>query len=249
MNKHTAHLEHLNRIIKPEKGPYIRPKDAATLILVDSSAGTPRILMGKRHEAHAFMPGKYVFPGGRMCAADSRAQILEQLDEASVEKLTYKMKGKASPARARGLVMSAIRETFEETGLALGAKPPRAFSSRSKDWNPFFKTGLAPVLDKFVFAARAITPPGRPRRFDARFFIADYNRIDKETKAGPEGDGELLDIAWLTIDEACGKDLPLITRIILKEIEDRLQSPDGWSPDYPVPFYYFQNNRFELELI
>ena len=243
----STHLEQLNAIIKPMRGAYIRPRDAATLIVIDQSGKTPKVLMGKRHENSAFMPGKYVFPGGRVNASDSRARPLRDLPSATLDKLTCKMKGKASSHRARALVMAAIRETFEETGLALGAPHDGAISSRSPDWRGYFRTGLAPRLDQFLFAARAITPPGRPRRFDARFFIADAEVIAAHSPAANTGDGELLDIAWLGLHEAMDKDIPLITRIILAEIQDRLASSDGWSPDYPVPFYYYRANRFYRE--
>ncbi len=244
-----AHLDELNSKIKPARGAYIRPKDAATLIVIDRSGKQPKYLMGKRHKDSAFMPGKYVFPGGQVNASDSRARPLRDLAPVTAGKLTCNMKGKVSTSRARALVMAAIRETFEETGLALGAAHKGAISSRSPDWKSYFQTGLAPKLDHFFFAARAITPPGRPRRFDARFFIADAGEIGANASPATSGDGELLDVAWLSLDEALGKDLPLITRIVLKEIETRITAPDGWSPQYPVPFYYYRINRFHLELI
>ncbi|HUF44051.1 MAG TPA: NUDIX hydrolase, partial [Aestuariivirgaceae bacterium] len=49
--------------------PAIRPRDAATLIILRRDGAKTRVLMGKRHSDHAFMPGKYVFPGGRVDAA------------------------------------------------------------------------------------------------------------------------------------------------------------------------------------
>lgn len=205
--------------------------------------------MGQRHKNSAFMPGKYVFPGGRVNASDSRALALQDLPAATSGKLMANMKGRASKSRARALMMAAIRETFEETGLALGTAHGGVLSSRSPDWNLYYKTGMVPQLDHLLFAARAITPPGRPRRFDARFFIADANDIGADISAQTSGDGELLDIAWLSFNEACDKDIPLITRIILKEIETRIKAPDGWSFDYPVPFYYYRSNRFYRELI
>jgi 8-oxo-dGTP pyrophosphatase MutT (NUDIX family) len=245
----NTHLDQLNSIIKPMRAPYIRPKDAATLIVIDRSGAIPKILMGQRHKNSAFMPGKYVFPGGRVNASDSRAPALQDLLPATCDKLMCNMKGKASPRRARALLMAAIRETYEETGLALGAPHEGKITSRSPDWSDYFKTGIAPKLDHFLFAARAITPPGRPRRFDARFFIADAGELTAHSPALTSGDGELLDIAWLGFDEAMAKDIPLITRIILQEIQDRLRDSNGWSPDFPVPFYYYKSNRFYRELL
>jgi len=50
--------------------PNIAPKDASTLILLDRSGAEPKVLMGKRHDRHVFMPGAYVFPGGRVDPID-----------------------------------------------------------------------------------------------------------------------------------------------------------------------------------
>lgn len=79
------------------------------------------------------------------------------------------------------------------------------------------------------YVARAITPPGRVRRFDARFFTADAALL--ETLDRPAGSGELEEIAWFTADEARGLDLPSITRFVVEEVTQRLQDPRR-----PVPF-------------
>ena len=55
--------------------PYFRPKDAATLILIDRSGDKPKVLVGKRHDKVVFMPGKYVFPGGRVDKSDNRIPV------------------------------------------------------------------------------------------------------------------------------------------------------------------------------
>src|SRR5260370_9387198 len=55
--------------------PYYRPKDAATLILVDRSAAAPKVLVGRRHDKVVFMPGNFVFPGGRVAKSDNRAPV------------------------------------------------------------------------------------------------------------------------------------------------------------------------------
>jgi 8-oxo-dGTP pyrophosphatase MutT (NUDIX family) len=60
----------------------LRPRDAATLILVRKERGTPRILMGQRAGGHAFMPNKYVFPGGRLEPADCRVTPARDLHPA-----------------------------------------------------------------------------------------------------------------------------------------------------------------------
>ena len=94
-------------------GRAVRPRDAATLILVRRDGTEPKILMGKRSAGHAFMPNKFVFPGGKVDAADSRLRPPGDLHPQVLARL---MKG-CSQSRARGLAMAAIRETYEETGL------------------------------------------------------------------------------------------------------------------------------------
>ena len=58
-------------MIKTElKTKTLKPRDAATLIIVDSSSGEPKVLLGRRRMDMVFMPGRYVFPGGRVDPAD-----------------------------------------------------------------------------------------------------------------------------------------------------------------------------------
>lgn len=242
-------LAKLNRAITKQSGQYIRPKDAATLILLDRTGPEPRILMGCRHHGSAFMPNKYVFPGGRISPSDSRVSAGCGMDDITLGKLLTNMKGKPSTARARGLMMGAIRETFEETGIALGQANAQGLNSRAPEWRDYFAAGLAPALDKLRFFARAITPPGRSRRFDARFFIAEAASLGCDSSSCITGDGELKDLSWLTIGEAVSSDIPAITETILRELETRIKAADWWSPEFPVPFYQFRHNRFVREVI
>lgn len=196
-----------------------RPKAAATLLVVRADAdgaGTrgpaePRVLMGRRHGGHVYMPGKWVFPGGRLDRGDFAVPAATELrpDVAALLGRT------AAPRRARALACAAIRETFEETGLLLGqrvdAVPPR----RTGAWGAFLTTGTQPDLAALDFVARAVTPPARTRRFDARFFMADARAL-VSLDPGP-GCGELDELAWFTWDEAAALDLPRITRGILGE--------------------------------
>src|SRR6201991_4710917 len=99
--------------------PYFRPKDAATLILVDRSAAVPKVLVGKRHDKVVFMPGKFVFPGGRVDKSDNRVPVAAPISKA-LEANLLKGSPRITPPRARSLAIAAIRETCEETGLCLG---------------------------------------------------------------------------------------------------------------------------------
>src|ERR1700761_4344586 len=101
--------------------PYYRPKDAATLILVDRSSAIPKVLVGKRHDNVVFMPGKFVFPGGRVDKADNRIPVAAAIPP-ELEANLLKGSPKITPSRARSLAVAAIREACEETGLCLGRK-------------------------------------------------------------------------------------------------------------------------------
>jgi len=101
--------------------PYYRPRDAATLILIDRSGEKPKVLVGKRHDNVVFMPGKYVFPGGRVDKSDNRIPVAAPIPKA-LEANLIKGSPKIAPTRARALAVAAIREACEETGLCLGRK-------------------------------------------------------------------------------------------------------------------------------
>jgi 8-oxo-dGTP pyrophosphatase MutT (NUDIX family) len=208
----------------PDDGPQrtpgnraARPRHAATLILVRHDAPEPQVLMGRRHGGHSFMPDKWVFPGGRVDRADYTAPAASELRpevRGSLEKI-------AVPALARALAMAAVRETFEEAGLLLGR--PGTATTRSAAWAEFLHQGHLPDLEALDFIARAVTPPYRPKRFDARFFTADAERLTAMDRI--QGSGELDEIAWISIDDALGLDLPNITSFILKELRLRLDDP------------------------
>src|SRR5947208_4544260 len=99
--------------------PYYRPKDAATLILVDRSGSVPKVLVGKRHDKVVFMPGKFVFPGGRVDKSDYRVPVAASIPKA-LEANLLKGSPKITASRAQSLAIAAIREACEETGLCLG---------------------------------------------------------------------------------------------------------------------------------
>lgn len=229
---------------RQDKSAAVRPRDAATLILVRHDDTVPRILMGKRHAGHKFMPNKYVFPGGRVDRADSRITPARDLSPLVQRQLMDRMRGgRPTQARARSYALAAVRETFEETGLVVGVAnqeaPPK---SRHADWNAYFQQGALPDLSKFRMVARAITPPYRTRRFDTRFFIGDASAILSDMHDTGGASGELLDLHWLTIAEARDLELPNITRAVLAEVEARLFEPTK-ANRRPVPFIYFRGAK------
>lgn len=218
----------------------MRPKDAATLIILDHSRkGEPRLLMGRRHMRHKFMPGLYVFPGGRVDPGDGRIACLTELDPTVEAKLLKDMKRGPKPSRARALGLAAIRETYEEAGLLLGTKVD-TMPRLPKDWTEFATRNLLPDLSAFRLLARAITPPRRNRRFDTRFFVVDADAISARLESGTGPSGELEDLHWLTIPEALSLKLPGITIQVLEDLDERLRKDPTLSANYPAPYYYWR---------
>ena len=225
-------------------GP-LRPRDAATLILLDRKGGDVRVLMGRRHMRHAFMPGKFVFPGGRTDPSDSRVVVASALHPHEEAKLVAGS-GRTSLARARAIALSAIRETYEEAGMLIGEDGP--FVAGKAEWQAFADHGVRPALAGLRMIARAITPPGRVRRFDTRFFGAWRGGVVVELPEGGPTD-ELEELVWLPIAEAKQADLPEITRTVLGELEKRLADDPELDPGGPTPFYRMIRKRFVRELL
>jgi 8-oxo-dGTP pyrophosphatase MutT (NUDIX family) len=225
----------------------LRPRDAATLIIVERSGREARVLMGKRHAAHKFMPGKYVFPGGRVEPEDRRMSVAGALDPHVEEKLMARVP-RPSPTFARSIALAAIRETFEETGLAIGVSGYGAPEKAPPGvWARFAATGVYPMLDDIDFLARAITPPGRPKRFDARFLVIDARYIAKRVEGVVHPDAELVDLVWTPLDKARELDLPNITRQALDDLAAALDG--GLDRRRPRPFYReLRGKRFRDEL-
>jgi 8-oxo-dGTP pyrophosphatase MutT (NUDIX family) len=176
-----------------------KPRDAASLILLCHWQRTWRVLMGRRSTRTRFMPEVWVFPGGRVDPADHRAVVASPLERRVSNRLD---------ARGQAVAVAAMRETWEETGLALGDEDAPAF---------------APDLGRLDYVGRAITPTGNPIRYHARFFTT---RID-----GPppvtRGNGELEELTWWSIDEALALPTIDVTDLMLEEALARVAKPGG----------------------
>ena len=223
----------------------VRPKDAATVLIIDRSGKTPRVLMGKRHAGHKFMPGKFVFPGGRVDPTDRRMAATGALAQICEDRL-MKRAIRSSSAKARALALAAIRETFEETGLLFGSSDlGTPENAPPGSWTDFASHGIFPDLSAVTFVARAITPPRRPKRFDTRFFTLDYNTLAGKIEGVTGPDSELVELVWVSFIEAQALDLPTITQVILREVEDRITK--GFAPYLPVPYFWEKNGSFVRE--
>jgi 8-oxo-dGTP pyrophosphatase MutT (NUDIX family) len=226
--------------------PYFRPKDAATLILIDRSGEKPKVLVGKRHDNVVFMPGKFVFPGGRVDKSDNRVPVAASITS-ELEANLLKGAPKIAASRARALAVCAIREACEETGLCLGRKVDKPVKLEGP-WAPFTEAGLLPDPSSLFLIARAITPPGRVRRFDTRFFTADASAITHHVEGVIHPDAELVELVWVEIGSKPLADLHPMTKNVLNELDKRLAT-GPLHHDAPVPFFHFYGGKMQKDVL
>ena len=215
--------------VREEGTKAIRPWDAATIIIWRKRGRRIEVLMGERHRAHKFLPHRYVFPGGRVDSGDARVRAGSEMAPAVAAQLARTTRN----GRARSIAIAAIRETFEETGLIIGADDPLPHRPPPSGWDRFFEAGFAPGLDRLDYIARAITPVFRPMRFDARFFMVEAGGVVGDL----QGSGELENLDWIPIKETQNFELALVTQNILKYAEDLIKNPPRQSASRQIPFF------------
>lgn len=225
----------------------VKVRDAASLIVLDG-AGEPSVLMGRRNARHVFMPNQFVFPGGRVDAADSRVTVARPYAPETAQKLTAHTSTRHTPTRVRAFGVAALREAFEETGVLVGCKGPKRIPT-SPPFAAFAARALALDLSALTFVARAITPPGRPRRYDTRFFMVPRESVADIDETIVGDDAELEEIAWVPIAKAREMPLPTITITVLNELTARLADDPKLRPETPVPFYRWQGKAFTRQLL
>ena len=169
-----------------------RIRNASTAILLRRDGGAPRVLMGMRGAKAAFMPSKFVFPGGAVDPEDDAGPALHGPAGPDPRLLAEPIPD--LPVSPRALLTCARRELAEETGLQLHPAAPS------------------------LFMFRAITPPGRTRRFDARFFVFDSSHIAGDPDDFSAACDELSHLHWVPIAKARDLALPFITEVVLAEV-------------------------------
>ena len=204
-------------------------RDAATIILLRDADTRPRVLMGQRGTSAVFMPSKFVFPGGAVDAVDADIPLARSAGPECESRLQAET-GLAADA----ILAAATRELWEETGLLLGAPDARATAlDAPRGWRGYLATGHLPDGAALEFVFRAITPPGRPRRFDARFLLARSEALRTDPDDFSRAEDELSHLHWVPLDAVRGYDMPFITEVVLAELTARL---DGRA--HPgVPFF------------
>ncbi|MCZ4353725.1 NUDIX hydrolase [Roseovarius aestuarii] len=204
-------------------------RDAATVIVLRGGAENPQVLMGQRGSKAAFMPDKFVFPGGAVDPGDSDIPLIAPLPALCQDRLCED----STPNLSAALAAATIRELWEEAGLIIG-RPGVWPGIAPPDWASFAERGFVPDASGLQFVFRAITPPGRPRRFDARFFLVDATHLAGDPDDFSAACEELSHLQWIPLSEARQFDLPFITEVVLAEVAARAGNP---APPVSIPFY------------
>jgi 8-oxo-dGTP pyrophosphatase MutT (NUDIX family) len=188
--------------VRPRRGSAVAPRDASSLILMRIGGDVPSVLLGRRSTAARFMPGYYVFPGGRVGPEDR------------LESCTNERGSRGPSAHELSLKRAAIRETFEETGLLVGhpVLPTRDRPARTPLERAYEARGLDTAIDALSYIGRAITPRESPMRFNTRFFVADGALAHGELASN----GELDDLGWRPIEECRFLPMADVTRFMLE---------------------------------
>ncbi len=207
-------------------------KNASTVIVLRNRFQNPCILIGQRGANAAFMPNKFVFPGGAVDTEDSDIFLASEIPSTCRERLTEDCTSNLTTP----LCVAAIRELWEETGLILGLKMDW-LGTTPDAWRSFAAAGYVPSAERLQFVFRAITPRGRPRRFDARFFIVDAEHLTGNLDDFSNASDELSNLQWVPLHHAHKFDLPFITEVVLTDVAGRIAQNSAPSS---VPF--FKNN-------
>jgi 8-oxo-dGTP pyrophosphatase MutT (NUDIX family) len=209
-----------------ERPPVVRPRDAASLILLRGEDARIEVLVGRRSLSARFMPGVYVFPGGVIDPPDRIGWSVETAPGSLTPKL-------ARAARA------ALRETWEEVGLLIGrpAEMPPAAPVQAPIERAYRQHGLVAAIDRLTYVGRAITPSHSTRRFNTRFFLGDGDDVVGEPMSG----AELEDVRWHPIGTGDIEDgLRDVTRFMLARA---IAIRNGTAIGEPPLFYWGKNAR------
>lgn len=217
-----------------------KPRDASTLIIIKKKHKKTFVLMGQRSMRSRFMPGVYVFPGGVREKEDLEAYKFFKLKPN--KKINKKIIKSYSEIYCQSLLLTAIRETAEETGLYLAKKninSLKQFSNNESTWNHFSKKSYIPSIHKLFFFGRAITPSMLKIRFHARFFLAFCEDFVGKLKAN----GELENLNWINLADAKQNKIADVTEFMLDEIIKLNNNYNSISNKKKFPMFTWKKNR------
>jgi 8-oxo-dGTP pyrophosphatase MutT (NUDIX family) len=221
------------------------PRPAATIVLLRESSGGTEVLLMRRNRNAGFVPGAYVFPGGRVDGSDATPPVLDLVEGLSEGDAASRLELPDADPPAIAYYLAALREAFEETGILVGTRsdgspvPPAAVHEevdRVRDELMEDQIGFADALKRLdcridgssvEYLAHWITPLPEPRRYDTRFFAAKVTG-DSTPLVDPR---EMTDALWATPTEALRRcdagSLPMVFPTI-KTLEQlaRYSSPE-----------------------
>lgn len=216
----------------------VRPKDASTIIIIKRVKNKSYVLMGRRPLSSRFMPGVYVFPGGVVEKSDLLVNKFFNLSS----NLSSKKTKARSDSHTVSLLLAAIRETAEETGLFLVNQ--KLFKKSlplniDNTWQYFVKKSYKPNINKLFFFGRAITPSSLKIRFHARFFISFFNDFKGKLKTN----GELENLDWILLSKVRNYKIADVTEFMINEII-RLDGNYNSLPNkITFPMFTWKNNK------
>jgi 8-oxo-dGTP pyrophosphatase MutT (NUDIX family) len=205
------------------RGAVVRPRDAASLILLRGEGSALEVLAGRRPLNVKFMPGVYVFPGGAIDPPDRIAWSVQT--------------GTLGPKLMRS-ARAALRETWEEAGVLIGraGRLPSPAPARMPIEQAYLERGLVAAVDLLAYVGRAITPSHSFRRFNTRFFLGDGNDVHGD----PVASEELEDVGWHPVGHEAFASFRDVTRFMLaRAIALRQGTASGQAP----LFYWAKNAR------
>ena len=187
-------------------GPPAKLRDASTVVLLRNANRGLETFMMCRHKKSGFMGGVHVFPGGKLDAQDMTDALVGRVHNVTPEQIAHALNEPTEPTRAAGLLVAAVRETFEEAGVLLGSVQNRALVEEARDALnqkapfPQLADQLGLQIDGALLQpyARWITPTIEKRRFDTRFFLAVLPEGQQATHDG----NETTSAQWLSPQDA-----------------------------------------------
>jgi len=220
----------------------VRPRDAASVVLLRGSGDTAEVLMGRRRKRASFLPNIYVFPGGRVDYGDRHAPA----GIAPGGETTRLLRQHTPATSVLSLTLAGLRETHEETGYLIARDAGADELAAAPDtpyWNALREAGAAPDLGRMDYIARALTPTNSHKRFNTRFFLVDAN----DTRGELITEGELEDLHWVALDAAHRLPIVDVTEFVLNQARQRWSDRDRGAKQKTVPFLHYIRNRQRID--